>query len=232
MVDTSTATEMRVEALATRTGVGVDTIRYYQSQGLLEPPRRQGRTALYGAAHVTRLAHIRELADRGFTLAQIAELDRTGDGDPLLRSLHEQGVVDTALDSAELAQRTGLDQREIERIADLGLIGGELVAGHRCFPDAAEQVLRAIAQVVDAGVPTEQLGALALRHARHVEALVDDVIELVRLARGSGDRAALATDVDRLVPVVAAMVGTHFAATLVERSLRRLDPDDHDAAVR
>ncbi len=36
--------EMRVEQLSAQADVSVDTIRYYQSKGLLEPPRREGRS--------------------------------------------------------------------------------------------------------------------------------------------------------------------------------------------
>jgi DNA-binding transcriptional MerR regulator len=66
--------EMRVEELSGQTGVPVDTIRYYQSKGLLDPPRRQGRVAWYHDGHLERLARVRSLQQRGFTLATIARL--------------------------------------------------------------------------------------------------------------------------------------------------------------
>ncbi len=66
--------EMRVEQLSARADVTVDTIRYYQSKGLLDPPRREGRVAWYGDAHLERLARIRSLQQRGFTLATIVRL--------------------------------------------------------------------------------------------------------------------------------------------------------------
>ena len=66
--------EMRVEQLSARSGMSVDTIRYYQSKGLLEPPRRQGRVAWYHEGHVDRLERIRSLQHKGFTLATIARL--------------------------------------------------------------------------------------------------------------------------------------------------------------
>jgi len=66
--------EMRVEQLAARGDVTVDTIRYYQSKGLLDPPRREGRVAWYGDRHLERLARIRSLQGRGFTLATIVRL--------------------------------------------------------------------------------------------------------------------------------------------------------------
>lgn len=66
--------EMRVEDLSARAGVSVDTIRYYQSKGLLAPPRRQGRVAWYDTDHLERIARIRSLQSRGFTLATIVRL--------------------------------------------------------------------------------------------------------------------------------------------------------------
>jgi len=66
--------EMRVEQLSAEAEVSVDTIRYYQSKGLLDPPRRQGRIAWYGDEHLARLNRIRTLQTRGFTLATIARL--------------------------------------------------------------------------------------------------------------------------------------------------------------
>jgi DNA-binding transcriptional MerR regulator len=67
---------MRVEQLAAAAGVPVDTVRYYQSRGLLDPPRREGRIAWYGTPHLERLARIRELQARGLSLATIGRLLR------------------------------------------------------------------------------------------------------------------------------------------------------------
>jgi len=85
--------EIRVEQLSVQADVSVDTIRYYQSKGLLEPPRREGRIAWYGDDHLERLDRIRTLQQRGFTLATIARLV-TGDLD--------------AADEALLGQLSGL----------------------------------------------------------------------------------------------------------------------------
>jgi DNA-binding transcriptional MerR regulator len=72
--------ELRVEQLSAQAGVSVDTIRYYQAKGLLDPPRREGRVAWYGPDHLARIARIRSLQDRGFTLATIIRFV-TGDLD-------------------------------------------------------------------------------------------------------------------------------------------------------
>jgi DNA-binding transcriptional MerR regulator len=85
--------EMRVEQLSAQADVSVDTIRYYQSKGLLEPPRREGRIAWYSEEHRSRLTRIRTLQQRGFTLATIARL--------------VSGELDAA-DEALLGQLSGL----------------------------------------------------------------------------------------------------------------------------
>src|SRR5919198_3942341 len=63
--------EYRIEQLAQAAGVAVDTIRFYQGKGLLEPPRREGRVTWYSGAHLDRLRRIRSLQQRGFTLTVI-----------------------------------------------------------------------------------------------------------------------------------------------------------------
>ena len=44
-----------MEQLAAACDVSVDTVRYYQSLGLLPPPEREGRVAWYGAEHAERI---------------------------------------------------------------------------------------------------------------------------------------------------------------------------------
>src|SRR5215831_5305818 len=65
---------LRVEDLARAADVSVDTIRFYQKRRLLPPPTRRGRIAWYGPEHVERLARIRDLQRRGFSLALIRRM--------------------------------------------------------------------------------------------------------------------------------------------------------------
>jgi DNA-binding transcriptional MerR regulator len=64
----------RVEDLARAAGVRVDTVRFYQTRGLLHPPERQGRVALYSREHLERLRRIRTLNRQGLKLAGIRRL--------------------------------------------------------------------------------------------------------------------------------------------------------------
>ena len=79
---------MSIGQLARAGAVGVETVRYYQRQGLMALPARPagggaaGGTRKYGAADLERLHFIRSAQAAGFTLKQIARLivlDATSD---------------------------------------------------------------------------------------------------------------------------------------------------------
>jgi DNA-binding transcriptional MerR regulator len=71
---------MPIGPLAERTGVRVETIRYYEQVGLLPPPERsQGNQRRYGRAHVERLAFIKHARDLGFPVGGIRALLRLSD---------------------------------------------------------------------------------------------------------------------------------------------------------
>ena len=61
--------------IARRAGVGVQTIRYYEREGLLpEPPRRRSGYRSYDEGAVRRLAFIRRAKALCFSLREIREL--------------------------------------------------------------------------------------------------------------------------------------------------------------
>ncbi|CAN7614311.1 helix-turn-helix domain-containing protein [Bosea sp. LjRoot90] len=69
-----------IGTLAERTGVKVETIRYYEQVGLLpEPERSEGNQRRYGRAHIERLAFIKHARDLGFAVDSIRTLLRLSD---------------------------------------------------------------------------------------------------------------------------------------------------------
>ena len=66
---------MTIGRLAKEAGVNIDTIRYYERNGLIpEPTRRLSGYREYGPTDVARLRFILRAKDLGFTLAEIGEL--------------------------------------------------------------------------------------------------------------------------------------------------------------
>ncbi len=66
---------LKIGEVARLSGVGIETIRYYERQGLLaEPQRRPSGYRQYDQTVIARLAFIRHAKDLGFTLAEIGEL--------------------------------------------------------------------------------------------------------------------------------------------------------------
>ncbi len=64
-----------IGALSRRTDCKIETIRYYERQGLLpDPPRSAGGHRIYKEDHLKRLTFIRRCRKLGFTMAQIREL--------------------------------------------------------------------------------------------------------------------------------------------------------------
>jgi DNA-binding transcriptional MerR regulator len=68
--------EYRIDELAQVSGVSSRNIRAYRERGLLRPPRRAGRTAIYDDDHLTQLQVINRLLSRGFNSTHIADFFR------------------------------------------------------------------------------------------------------------------------------------------------------------
>lgn len=62
---------LTIDELSAVTGLSVRTTRYYASLGLIPPPERRGRVAVYGAGHRARLELLTALQGHGFTLQAI-----------------------------------------------------------------------------------------------------------------------------------------------------------------
>lgn len=74
MVQGQEAADLTIGKLASAVGVGVETVRFYQRQGLLRTPAKSGGYRYYTADDLRRLKFIRQAKTAGFTLAEIGEL--------------------------------------------------------------------------------------------------------------------------------------------------------------
>ena len=109
-----------IGALAKRAGVGIDTVRYYEREGLLEPRARLASGyRRYSEHEVSRLRFIRRAQFLGFSLSEIREL--------LTLSSHR--------DVARVKKRAEAKLADVEqRIAELQRVRGALSSLVRACP--------------------------------------------------------------------------------------------------
>jgi DNA-binding transcriptional MerR regulator len=235
----------RIEELAERSGVTVDTVRFYQTRGLLPRPERDGRVAWYDDGHLERLERVRDLKARGFPLAIIARL-LAGELDPqeealavaLTEALPGDDVLSEAeerLSLAELSERTGVSPTLLEALEREGLLVGR-VEGDRPYTAADARVITSGLSLLETGVPLSELLALAHEHDEAMRAVVDRAVELfvryvrdpLRLTAGSdpdaSERAVEALHV--MLPAVDTLVGHHFRRRLLAAARERIARPD------
>ena len=233
--------EYRVEELAALAGVGVDTVRYYQSRGLLPAPRRQGRAALYGEGHLARLRRIRELLGQGFTLALIQRVlgrEAGAGADSLLEAVVEEHVGGRVLTREELARESGVPEPLLAAAQAAGLIEPLQIEGEERYGEADLQMARAGLEILQHGFPLQELVQLAVEHARSVQHVTAAAIELFddhvrKVAADDPEASARVTRAFRdLLPQVTRLVALHFQRTLVNRALGRLEARGENADLR
>ena len=236
---------IRVEELARRAEVSVDTIRFYQKRQLLPPPQRVGRIAWYGAEHVERLARIRDLQRQGFSLAVIRRLV-AGELDaadvPLaaavagaLQGSDVEGASLLSLD--DLSARVGVPAPLLDVVAKEGLIVAQQRDGESGYTEADAEVLRAGLRLLEAGFPLPDLLALARAHHDATRAIATDAVEMfdehVRRPLQARDlpdaeKAELLVDAFRtLLPTVTTLVAHHFRSVLLEVAQEHLEAVGH-----
>ena len=67
--------EYTIGQIAQRTGIGIETIRFYERKGLIdEPPRKESGYRQYSEDAIARLMFIQQAKTLGFSLREINEL--------------------------------------------------------------------------------------------------------------------------------------------------------------
>ena len=162
--------QWRIDELAQKAGVTVDTIRYYAREGLLPPPAKSGRNKLYGPEHVDRLARVRDLQSQRFSLAAIRALlnaDRPGIED--LFAAHGRYSLD------DLVERSALEPELVQRLLAVGLLADPVELDHETYDDDDLAMLRAVAELQAIGMTEEILVALGEIYVRNFRALQAEV---------------------------------------------------------
>jgi DNA-binding transcriptional MerR regulator len=202
-----------VEELAEVAGTTVRNLRAFQDRGVIPPPAKRGRIAVYGDAHLYRLRLVLRLQARGYSLHSIGELiDAAESG----RDVRELIGLDTAITAplspspaspatmtrAQLLKLFGLKRLPrglLERAIKLEFIAPE---GAR-YRVGNILILEAAADIVRSGIGLSDLLDLADRLRTNMERTADDVTwRLAKAIDSYGNRIPPAEDMPRIAELI------------------------------
>jgi MerR family mercuric resistance operon transcriptional regulator len=107
------ADDLAIGALSKRSGVNIETIRYYERIGVMPKPRRSaGGYRMYGPDHLKRLTFVRRGRELGFSLDELRSLLRLVDG----HSYTCAEVHDLTVEHLAEIRRKIADLRRLQRV--------------------------------------------------------------------------------------------------------------------
>ncbi|MFD0273069.1 MerR family transcriptional regulator [Kitasatospora sp. NPDC127111] len=226
--------EYRVEELAEAAGITTRTLRFYRERKLLQPPRKEGRIAWYGEAHLARLRVIAELLERGHTLGGIAELIGAGESGQDVAELIglEAAIIapwsdetPAHVDWEELKTTFG-DQLTEENTAE-AIAQGYITIGEDGITHVSRRLMDATTALVAEGVPLSAVLEASRRSQEHVDAIAEIFTSLVRdqilgaLAADTplppGEATRLTEQILRVRPLARTVTDAQFALAMDRR---------------
>ncbi len=181
MGGTGPAGGWRIDELAQRAGVSVDTIRFYQREGLVQPGLRRGKSMRYGPAHLERLQRIAELRAGHFTLTAIGRMVAEGRLVMLDRLFGDPGPPRSR---QQLVEESGLAAELVEELEAVGFINRPADRGATDYDGADVRALQAIRELTEMGTPPAVVPVVMAVYVRHMRALQRDLITTLA---GEGD---------------------------------------------
>jgi DNA-binding transcriptional MerR regulator len=230
----------RVEQLASVCDVSVDTVRYYQSRGLLPQPEREGRVAWYGDEHEVRIREIRTLQAKGLTLAAIRRVV-TGELGPADADLAaavaaargESGDETELLDLDAFAARSGVPASLIQAVEREGIRLGRVIDGEDRYTAGDIELVRTALRLLEFGLPLPDLLGLARDADTAMRGLAERAVELfdehvrkpIRDTAGDDDVAAtqMVDAFGELLPAVTQLISYHFRRVLLETAEEHIE---------
>jgi DNA-binding transcriptional MerR regulator len=227
-----------VDQLAATCEVSVDTVRYYQSRGLLSQPEREGRVAWYGPEHAERIREIRSLQKKGLTLAAVERVVRgelgAADADLAAAVAAERGErAEELLDLDEFAARSGVPASLIQAVEREGIRLGRSVEGRMRYTSGDIELVRTALRLLEFGLPLGDLLGLARDADEAMRGLAERAVDLfdahvrkpIRDTAGEGEAAAeqMVEAFRELLPAVTTLVSHHFRRVLLEVAEDRIE---------
>jgi len=223
----SSTSGLTIEQLAVKVGMTVRNIRAYAGRGLLPAPRLVGRKGFYGEDHVSRLALIRDLIGRGYTLAAV---ENALSDNPKLADPHTIDFLGMLSDPVGEEEPEVMPFAELTRLAGLegqddvvAMVEAELVArglAERLDEDTVslnEPVLiRAGAQAISIGLAPETVLDLLADLRDDLSHIAERFVDVVRaeLWRPFVERGLPPEEWDTLTSSIEGIIPVATQATL------------------
>ena len=210
----------RMKDLCEATGLPRQAIHFYIQRGLLPPGRKTGRNmAWYTEEHLERLRLIRKLQHERFLPLKAIKALFDGEDDVfsprqhaflagvkerLTESLKTSEDRSPTLTPEEIAERTGIDAKDVERAFELGLVGGARTNGALRIAPADAWIFEAFGKVRAVGF-TPDLGFRVEDMALYQDAitkLLNEEVHLVfsRLSELPPEKVAIM--IEEVVPIL------------------------------
>jgi DNA-binding transcriptional MerR regulator len=242
-VSVEAAGRMRIDELAQRSGVASGTIRFYQREGLIPPPEREGRVAYYSDEHLRRLERVRALQAQGLPLSMV--------GDLLAREDAGEDIAGwLALDSAVFGRPDGGEPIDEKALAALGVDDGDLAdleaaavlrRGEDGRLEALPGMLELTARLVEGGVPPATIAAGAERVAKRLREVAGTMADLgwdvfaperERISADEPVAEAVLARLEHLRSLAQRIVATLFRELLDEAIRERSEPFARETVAR
>ena len=226
--------DWRIDDLAQRSGIAVDTIRYYQREGLLPSGERNGRTRRFGPEHLERLERIRALQAQRFSLAAIRALLERDDPAGLTGLL--VGSEEATYDHDELVASAGVTPELVRSLTDAGLLRDPAEHGRSAYDADDARVLRSFADLGRLAVPDTVLVEMARIYATGLDEIQRQLAELFTIVGEHGwdaaaveeFRATFSTEVERFARDIRVIADYTQQRNLQRAVLRKIE--EHSAA--
>lgn len=222
------AEELTVEELSSRTGISVRNLRFYTTKGLVPPPTKRGRSAVYNGEHVARFELLQELQGHGLSLSAIERFFEgiPADATPEQIALHRVTLRPLATSEAVVVSRRELDTRAGRRLTDSDLemlttLGAIQPVDGTKF-SVHDGRLHSALSMIDRGMPVDVVLATDEIYRRHGKAMAAELETLFREslwpAYKSGDMPAdqLLAMLDNWEQTGAAVVVEAFSDAITE----------------
>lgn len=181
-----TSEQLTLEELCTATGLSARNIRFYTTRGLVPPPAKHGRAAVYGPEHLARFELLKDLRSHGLTLAAIeryiADIPQAASSAEI--ALHRATLQPFVVEEPIVVTRRGINERaghplaeaDLQRLVRLGAVQ-ELPGGRFTLREGR---FRSGLRLIELNVPEDLVAACEEVYRRHSAEMADELGHLFR----------------------------------------------------